>query len=338
MDDLPICVTCGVQYPADHDTDALPDLRGRPAVRRARRPAVDHPRRAAGRATATEFARRGYRPDRHRHRRRSSPSASGRCCCRARAATCCGTASSLIDDETVDKVNELGGVSAIAISHPHYYSSMVEWSEAFGGVPIYLHAADRAVGAAHRERGVLGGRTEEILPGRTLLNPRIHFDGGTVAALGGRRARPRMRCAPATSSRSCRPPVGQLHVQLPQLHPRASGHGPRGRCSWSSRFEYDVIYGAWWDMVVEQDAKAALTRSARRYLRAPRDAALHTCRRRDRANVADAVEVRVGDTNVTAPVVAVDELHPRNTLPQRSRRSTGSGGSCGATDTPDCGR
>ena len=30
-------------------------------------------------------------------------------------------------------MNELGGIAAIAISHPHYYTSMVEWSRAFGG-------------------------------------------------------------------------------------------------------------------------------------------------------------------------------------------------------------
>lgn len=50
---------------------------------------------------------------------------------------------SLIDEATVREVTTLGGISAIAISHPHYYSSMVEWSHAFGGVPIYLHADDR---------------------------------------------------------------------------------------------------------------------------------------------------------------------------------------------------
>ena len=49
----------------------------------------------------------------------------------------------LIDEAVVEAVKALGGISAIAISHPHYYSSMVEWSRAFGGVPIYLHAADR---------------------------------------------------------------------------------------------------------------------------------------------------------------------------------------------------
>ena len=49
----------------------------------------------------------------------------------------------LIDDATVDLLNGLGGVAAIAISHPHYYTTMVEWSRALGGVPIYLHSADR---------------------------------------------------------------------------------------------------------------------------------------------------------------------------------------------------
>src|SRR5512140_1759103 len=50
---------------------------------------------------------------------------------------------SLVDDATVHTVEALGGISAIAISHPHFYSSMVEWSRAFDNAPIYLHAADR---------------------------------------------------------------------------------------------------------------------------------------------------------------------------------------------------
>ena len=49
----------------------------------------------------------------------------------------------LIDGATIDLIKGLGGVTAIAISHPHYYTTMVEWSRALGGVPIHLHAADR---------------------------------------------------------------------------------------------------------------------------------------------------------------------------------------------------
>ena len=48
---------------------------------------------------------------------------------------------SLIDAATVEIVNGLGGLAGIAISHPHYYGTMVEWSRAFGGAPIHLHAA-----------------------------------------------------------------------------------------------------------------------------------------------------------------------------------------------------
>jgi hypothetical protein len=55
---------------------------------------------------------------------------------------------SFIDDATVEIVRSLGGISAIAISHPHFYASMVEWSHAFGGVPIHLHAAGQKVGDA----------------------------------------------------------------------------------------------------------------------------------------------------------------------------------------------
>lgn len=50
---------------------------------------------------------------------------------------------SLVTDEAVAALKERGGVDRIVISHPHFYSSMVEWSDALGGVPILLHEADQ---------------------------------------------------------------------------------------------------------------------------------------------------------------------------------------------------
>src|SRR3954469_14059798 len=87
----------------------------------------------------------------------------------------------LVDDATVDVLKGLGGLAAIAISHPHYYTTMVEWSRALGGVPIHLHAADRqwvmrpdsAVQFWERD-------TKSIGPGLTLVRLGGHFDGGTV--------------------------------------------------------------------------------------------------------------------------------------------------------------
>jgi hypothetical protein len=49
---------------------------------------------------------------------------------------------SLLDDATAEEVERRGGLSAIAISHPHYYSSMVEWAHRFA-CPVLLHADDR---------------------------------------------------------------------------------------------------------------------------------------------------------------------------------------------------
>tara|TARA_R110002074_G_scaffold21547_1_gene66809 strand:+ start:4543 stop:5469 length:927 start_codon:yes stop_codon:yes gene_type:complete len=46
-----------------------------------------------------------------------------------------------IDQPTVDFIKNNGGLSAIVISHPHYYSLMNEWAKAFD-CPIYLQQKD----------------------------------------------------------------------------------------------------------------------------------------------------------------------------------------------------
>ena len=87
---------------------------------------------------------------------------------------------SYLDADLVAQVNALGGISAIAISHPHFYGSMIEWSDAFD-VPVYLHAADRRwVGRPDPAVVYWEGDAHELAPGLTLINAGLHFDGGTV--------------------------------------------------------------------------------------------------------------------------------------------------------------
>jgi hypothetical protein len=51
---------------------------------------------------------------------------------------------SFIDEETVERIKrEYGGLKAIAISHPHFYTSMIEWSKVFGAISVYIHADDK---------------------------------------------------------------------------------------------------------------------------------------------------------------------------------------------------
>src|ERR1700761_1971093 len=44
---------------------------------------------------------------------------------------------SLVDEAVVEMIQAMGGIVAIAVSHPHYYTTVVEWSRALGAVPIY---------------------------------------------------------------------------------------------------------------------------------------------------------------------------------------------------------
>lgn len=87
----------------------------------------------------------------------------------------------LLDEATIDIVKGLGGIAAIAISHPHYYTTMVEWSRAFGDVPVYLHAQDREwVMRPDPALQFWQEDTRAIGPGLTLVRLGGHFAGGTV--------------------------------------------------------------------------------------------------------------------------------------------------------------
>ena len=63
----------------------------------------------------------------------------------------------LLDAATVARVNELGGIAEIAISHPHYYTSMVEWSRA-SAAPDPSTRSRAAVGHAARSQQSISGK------------------------------------------------------------------------------------------------------------------------------------------------------------------------------------
>jgi glyoxylase-like metal-dependent hydrolase (beta-lactamase superfamily II) len=82
----------------------------------------------------------------------------------------------LLDEALIEAVRAMGGISAIAISHPHYYTTMVEWSRAFDA-PIYLAAADRQwVMRSGPEIKFWDGETKEISGGLTLIRCGGHFE------------------------------------------------------------------------------------------------------------------------------------------------------------------
>ncbi len=87
----------------------------------------------------------------------------------------------LLDDAIIDAVCRLGGVAAIAISHPHYYSTMVEWSRIFGDAPIYLPASHRR-STAFPDAAIHFWEGETINLGAevTLIRTGGHYEGSQV--------------------------------------------------------------------------------------------------------------------------------------------------------------
>jgi hypothetical protein len=176
---------------------------------------------------------------------------------------------SLLDDEIAARVEELGGIASISISHPHYYSSMVEWAEAFDA-PIYLHAADREWVMRPSDRVVFWEEERlELGPGLTLVRCGGHYQGGTVlhwaAGAEGRGALLSGDIVQVIPDRS----YVSFMYSYPNLIPLGE-RAIRGIVAALEPLEFDRIHGAWWGRVVPTDGKGAVARSAERYVKAIR--------------------------------------------------------------------
>jgi hypothetical protein len=174
---------------------------------------------------------------------------------------------SLLDEKAVAEVKARGGIRAIAISHPHYYSAMVEWADQFD-VQILLHTEDRQW--VMRESLRIQFWEGTIMPlwdGLTLINCGGHFDGGTVlhwpAGANGKGALLTGDIIQVVQDRR--------YVSFMLSYPN---YIPLGAAAIHhileiiEPFPFEQIYGAWWKANVSSDAKAAVARSAQRYLRA----------------------------------------------------------------------
>lgn len=172
---------------------------------------------------------------------------------------------SLVDGATVDRINSLGGLAAIAVSHPHYYAAMHEWSDAFGGIPIYVHSDDEPwVPVCDRSVRFWSGDTMGILPGRTLLNLREHHAGGTVVHWTGTDGRGALGAGDmlvVVADKRWVSFMNSLTNMIPE-HPDTV----RRATEMLAPYEFDALYGSWWGRVVDGDAKGAVTRSSDRYL------------------------------------------------------------------------
>jgi glyoxylase-like metal-dependent hydrolase (beta-lactamase superfamily II) len=175
---------------------------------------------------------------------------------------------SLIDQAAVRMVEGQGGLSGIAISHPHYYTSMVEWSRAFGGAPIYLHADDRRWVMRPDPAIVFWEGDElELGGGLTLLRLGGHFAGAQVLHwAGGADGQGVLLAGDILQVVQDRRFVSFMY-SYPNYIPLPAAT-VRHMAAMLEPYPFERVYGAWFGAVVRADGKAAVRRSAERYVRA----------------------------------------------------------------------
>jgi glyoxylase-like metal-dependent hydrolase (beta-lactamase superfamily II) len=172
-----------------------------------------------------------------------------------------------LDEATIAAVGERGGIQAIAISHPHFYASCVEWSEAFGRAPIYIHAADRQWVMRPSSSIILWeGAAIDALPGLTVVHLGGHFDGATVlywpSGVDGRGA--------LLSGDTLQVVMDRRYVSFmysyPNLIPLPAETVERIAAK-MRQYRYERVYGAFNGRTVRVDGAQAVERSAERYIR-----------------------------------------------------------------------
>jgi hypothetical protein len=172
----------------------------------------------------------------------------------------------LLDPATVTLIEGLGGLKAIAISHPHFYTTMVEWSRAFGGIPIHLHADDqRWIMRPDPAVQLWKGETLKLLPDLTLIRCGGHFPGGTVLhwanGAGGRGVLCSSDIATVVTDRK----FLSFMRSYPNLIP-LSAKQVTGIAAALEPFAFDTIYGHFFDRVIASGGKRILEISVKRYV------------------------------------------------------------------------
>jgi hypothetical protein len=170
--------------------------------------------------------------------------------------------------EAVEYVRSLGGLKAIAISHPHYYGAVADWSEAFGGIPVYLHGDDRAwITRPHSSIVPWYGESCKLSNDILILRAGGHFAGGTVLHWrAGAEGRGALLTGDIATVAMDRRSVSFMY-SYPNYIP-LNAQAVRRIADIVEPLAFDRIYGAWWGRNIGTDAKAAFNASVRRYLSA----------------------------------------------------------------------
>ena len=172
-----------------------------------------------------------------------------------------------LDAATVTAIKGLGGIQAIAISHPHFYTTMVEWGRAFD-CHVHVNAADKAwIMRPDPAIYLWEGDTFRLWDGVTLIRCGGHFEGGSVLHWAGGAAGRGVICSGDILAVATDRKWLTFMRSYPNFIPLSRKEVERiGQAV--EPFAFEMIYGHYFDRVIAKDAKAVLEKSIARYIAA----------------------------------------------------------------------
>jgi hypothetical protein len=172
-----------------------------------------------------------------------------------------------LDDATISMIEGIGGIDAIAISHPHFYTTMVEWARAFTA-RIHLHAADKQwIMRNDPAIELWDGGAKTLWDGVTLVRCGGHFEGGTILHWSGGAGGRGVVCAGDILTVTTDRKWLSFMRSYPNFIPLSARTVERIGAALDP-FAFEVIYGHYFDRVIASGAKTVLRDSIARYVTA----------------------------------------------------------------------
>ena len=175
---------------------------------------------------------------------------------------------SLVTPSAVAELKERGGVDMIVISHPHFYAAMVQWSDAFGGLPIVINEVDKDwINRSSAHVSFWKGDVKQLSPSVSLFRCPGHFPGSTVLHWkdGPKGA------GVLLSGDALHVVQDRRHVTFMYSVPNYIPSHPDCVAEIRSRLEgldFDDVYGYTWGLNIRGGARSAVDESFERYFRA----------------------------------------------------------------------
>ena len=170
----------------------------------------------------------------------------------------------MLDKPTIEFIKSRGGLTAIVISHPHFYSNMNDWADVFD-CPIFIHQNDEEwVNGSKSCVEFWTGDQKDLWNGIQMINVGGHFPGSCILRVPFLSGEGTILCGDTFVISPSKNHIAAMH-SYPNKIPLPVNEIRRIRKTMRD-IQFDTIH-AWIDsQSIESGAKSILENSLARYI------------------------------------------------------------------------